>query len=106
MSSGHGVGDDEFKGQKFPAPHATAGDEALGQYVPGRQRYEKFQTPSNVSAKPNKFRDEVTIGLPQALGITTELPKSEKFETSTICKLLSSLAVTKSARLSFDIPRL
>ncbi len=35
---GHGVGAVEFRGQKFPAPHAIAGDEALGQYVPGRQR--------------------------------------------------------------------
>ncbi len=31
VSSGHGVGADEFSGQKFPRPHATAGDEALGQ---------------------------------------------------------------------------
>ncbi len=37
VSSGHGVGADESKGQKFPAPHAIAGAEALGQYVPGRQ---------------------------------------------------------------------
>jgi hypothetical protein len=50
--SGHGVGADEFSGQKFPRPHAIAGDEALGQYVPGRQRYEKFQTLSAPFEKP------------------------------------------------------
>ncbi len=38
VSRGHGVGAVEFIGQKFPRPHAIAGDEALGQYVPGRQR--------------------------------------------------------------------
>ena len=48
VSSGHGVGAVEFSGQKFPAPHATAGDEALGQYVPGRHVYEKFQTRSEL----------------------------------------------------------
>jgi hypothetical protein len=103
---GHGVGDVEPKGQKFPAPHAIAGDEALGQYVPGRQRYEKFQTRSVVCEKPYKIRDDVTIGRPKAVGRTTELPKSEKLDTSTICKLLSSKLVTKSNRLSCDIPRL
>jgi hypothetical protein len=46
VSSGHGVGAVEFIGQKFPAPHAIAGAEGLGQYVPGRQVYEKFQTRS------------------------------------------------------------
>jgi hypothetical protein len=52
VSSGHGVGAIEFSWQKFPAPQAIAGDEALGQYVPGRQRYEKFQTRSTVTEKP------------------------------------------------------
>ncbi len=52
VSSGHGVGAEEFNGQKFPAPHAIAGDEALGQYVPGRQAYEKFQTRSAFREKP------------------------------------------------------
>ena len=52
VSRGHGVGAVEFSGQKFPAPHATAGDEALGQYVPGRQVYEKFQTRSELPEKP------------------------------------------------------
>ncbi len=31
VSSGHGVGADEFIGQKFPRPHAIAGDEGFGQ---------------------------------------------------------------------------
>ncbi len=104
--SGHGVGAVEFSGQKFPAPQATAGDEALGQYVPGRQAYEKFQTRSTVFEKPYKIRDEVTIGRPRARGTKTEFPRSEKLETSTICMKLSRSLVTKSARLSGDIPRL
>ncbi len=82
--SGHGVGAVAPAGQKFPAPHAIAGDEALGQYVPGRHVYEKFQTRSVFVEKPNRIRDEVTMGLPYALGTKTELPKREKLETSTI----------------------
>ncbi len=50
--SGHGVGDVELIRQKFPRPHAIAGAEALGQYVPGRQAYEKFQTRSTMFEKP------------------------------------------------------
>jgi hypothetical protein len=46
------------------------------------------------------------MGLPYAPGNTTELPKSEKVETRTSCKLLSPADATKSARLSGDIPRL
>ncbi len=52
MPRGHGVGAEEFSGQKFPAPHAIAGAEAFGQYVPGRQRYEKFQTRSKFKLNP------------------------------------------------------
>ncbi len=58
------------------------------------------------SEKPYAIRDEVTMGLPYADGKTTGLPKSEKFETSTMCMQLSLKLVMKSARLSGDIPRL
>ncbi len=88
--SGHGVGAVEFSGQKFPAPHAIAGDEALVQYVPGRQGYEKFLTRSKLWEKPYKIRDEVTIGRPRAPGRTTELPKREKLDTRIKSKLDSS----------------
>jgi hypothetical protein len=49
---GHGVGAEEFIGQKFPTPHAIAGADALVQYVPGRHGYEKFQTRSALEEKP------------------------------------------------------
>jgi hypothetical protein len=106
VPTGHGVGADEFNGQKFPRPHATAGAEVLGQNVPGRQGYEKFQTRSTLDEKPYKIRDDVTIGRPSAYGTNTEFPISDKFDTSTICMTLLPELVTKSARLSGEIPRL
>ncbi len=105
VSSGQGIGDVDFIGQKFPAPHATAGDEALRQYVPGRQRYEKFQTRSKLQEKPYKIRDEVTIGLPHGEGTKTEFPKSEKLEIRTICMKDGPRAMRKRTRLSCEIPR-
>ncbi len=48
----------------------------------------------------------MTIGRPNAVGKKTELPKSEKFDTRTSCMQLSARLMTKSARLSGDIPRL
>ncbi len=60
---------------------------------------------STPDEKPNTMRDEVTMGLPHADGTKTELPKSEKFFTRTICMQLSAWLVTKRTRLSCEIPR-
>jgi hypothetical protein len=46
------------------------------------------------------------MGRPNAVGTTTELPRSEKFDTRTNCKNPSSDEATNKARLSGDIPRL
>ncbi len=71
-----------------------------------RQAYEKLQTRSALSENANAIRDEVTMGLPNAAGTKTELPRSEKLETSTICMELPADEVTKSTSLSGDISRL
>jgi hypothetical protein len=52
------------------------------------------------------IRDEVTIGRPIARGTMAGLPKSEKFNRSTMLNLLLEKSAINNALLSGDMPML